>query len=103
MTPLPDLCALSDIDDVSTSSSEDNPTFKDLDECLDSYIMGRDIQSQSKPTKRRRTGYIDKDLRPLAFVRFNTRQGKPKPVTIRALLDSGASESLVSSRFSAIL
>ena len=103
MTPLPDLCALSDIDDVSTSSSEDNPTFKDLDECLDSYIMGRDIQSQSKPTKRRRTGYIDKDLRPLAFVRFNTRQGKPKPVTIRALLDSGASESLVSSRFSSKL
>ena len=31
----------------------------------------------------------------MAFVRFNTRLGKAKPVTIRALLDSGASESLV--------
>ena len=36
-----------------------------------------------------------RDLRPMAFVRFNTRLGKAKPVTIRALLDSGASESLV--------
>ena len=38
-------------------------------------------------------------MRPLAFVRFNTSLGKAKPVTIRALLDSGASESLVSQKY----
>ena len=35
------------------------------------------------------------DLRPLAFIRFNTRLRKPKPVTLTALLDSGGSESLI--------
>jgi hypothetical protein len=35
------------------------------------------------------------DLKPIAFVRFNTRQGKTKAVTLRALLDSGGSGSLV--------
>ena len=38
-------------------------------------------------------------MRPLAFVRFNTSLGKAKPVTIRALLDSGASESLISQKY----
>ena len=35
----------------------------------------------------------------MAFVRFNTSLGKPKPVTIRALLDSGASETIVNKTF----
>ena len=35
----------------------------------------------------------------MTFVRFNTSLGKPKPVTIKALLDSGASESLVTEKF----
>ncbi len=36
-------------------------------------------------------------MKPIAFVRFNTvtRLGKPKPITIKALLDSGASESVL--------
>ena len=38
-------------------------------------------------------------MKPIAFIRFNTQIGKPKPVTIRALLDSGGSESLVTSKF----
>jgi Aspartyl protease len=42
---------------------------------------------------------IDKDIRPLAFVRFNTSLGRPKPVTIKALLDSGASESLINKKY----
>jgi Aspartyl protease len=37
-------------------------------------------------------------MRPLAFVCFNTKLGKPAPVTIRALLDSGASESLINAK-----
>jgi Aspartyl protease len=38
-------------------------------------------------------------MRPLAFVRFKTSLGKPKPVTIKALLDSGASESIISKKY----
>jgi gag-polyprotein putative aspartyl protease len=38
-------------------------------------------------------------MRPLAFVCFNTSLGKPKPVTIKALLDSGASESLINKKY----
>jgi hypothetical protein len=35
----------------------------------------------------------------MVFVTFNTSCGKPKPVTIRALLDSGASASLILKKF----
>ena len=38
-------------------------------------------------------------LKPLAFVRLNTRHGKPKPITIKALLDSGAAGSLITKEF----
>jgi Aspartyl protease len=38
-------------------------------------------------------------MRPWAFVRFNTSSGKPKPVTIKVLLDSGTSESLISKKY----
>ena len=38
-------------------------------------------------------------LKPLAFVRLNTRHGKPKPITIKALLDSGAAGSLIAKEF----
>jgi Aspartyl protease len=37
-------------------------------------------------------------MRPVAFVSFNTKLGKPAPVTIRALLDSGASELLINAK-----
>jgi hypothetical protein len=33
------------------------------------------------------------------FVRFNTSRGKPKPITIKVLLDSGASGSLICTKF----
>jgi hypothetical protein len=35
----------------------------------------------------------------MVFVTFNTSRGKPKPITIRALLDSGASASLILKKF----
>jgi hypothetical protein len=35
----------------------------------------------------------------MVFVTFNTSRGKPKPVTIQALLDSGASASLIHKKF----
>ena len=35
----------------------------------------------------------------MTFVRFNTRLGKPKPVTVKCPLDSGASGSLIDAKF----
>jgi Aspartyl protease len=37
-----------------------------------------------------------KDLKPIVFVRLNSRLGKTKPVTLKCLLDTGASGSLIS-------
>lgn len=49
-----------------------------------------------RPQKRRKTT----DEKPIVFVKFNTRsKGKPKIVTIRALLDSGGSGTLVDAKF----
>ena len=98
----PELYACSDSDDEScnTFPSSSMPTqFDSLDQCLDAFALADHIHGHRKPKKRRRIDYDDRDMRPLAFVRLNTSLGKPKPVTVRALLDSGASETLVSSRF----
>jgi hypothetical protein len=82
----------------STSSEEED--FDSLDECLEAYSLAEYIRSQNNSNKRQRVDdYVDKDMRPLAFVRFNTSLGKPKPVTIKALLDSGASESLINKKY----
>ena len=40
-----------------------------------------------------------KDQRPMTFARFNARSGKPKPVTVKCPLDSGASGSLIDAKF----
>ena len=70
-------------------------SYEDL---LDLYPVSNPLLSPKK--KRMRTGtHDDRDLRPLTFVKLNTRRGKPKPVTIRALLDSGGSESLIDEQF----
>jgi cytochrome c len=82
----------------STSSEEED--FDSLDKCLEAYSLAEYIRSQNNPNKRQQVDdYVDKDMRPLAFVRFNTSLGKPKPVTIKALLDSGASESLINKKY----
>jgi len=38
------------------------------------------------------------DLRPIAFVCFSASLGKAKPVTIKALLDSGATDTIVNEK-----
>ena len=43
------------------------------------------------PRKRRKT----KDLKPIVYVRFNSRMGKAKPIWLKCLLDTGATASLV--------
>ena len=96
-----DLYTTDDVSCSSTkcSSSADEEEFQSLDECLDAYSLAQYIRSQHNKNKRQRVSYTDEDLRPMAFVRLNTSLGKPSPVTIRALLDSGASESLVTAKY----
>jgi len=85
-----------DDDSMSISSNQD---FSDLDDCINqscrtetfcvaNLILGR------KPKRQK-----IEDLRPTAFVRFNTSLGKAKPVTVKALLDSGASDTTVNEKF----
>ena len=94
-----ELFAFDESDDDSSNS--DMSDFLALDDCIDSSLQAESfslanlIHGRNKPVKRQKTV----DLKPIAFVRFNTRLGKPKPVTIRALLDSGGSESLVTNEF----
>ena len=91
------------LDDVSCNSSDDLDTgqdFDNLDDCLDAaqldskelfYYKG----SVTRPAKRQKCV----DNKPIVFVRFNTRQGgRPQPITIKALLDSGGSGSLVTEK-----
>jgi hypothetical protein len=58
--------------------------------------------------KKKSTSTLDKqlpkkikteDVKPILIVRLNSRMGKAKPVTIKALLDSGGSGSLVCQKF----
>jgi predicted aspartyl protease len=56
------------------------------------------IHGQQKPLAILRNRKA-KDFKPMVFVTFNTSCGKPKPVTIQVLLDSGASRSLIHKKF----
>ncbi len=76
----------------------------DLDEALDQAMEENGelcsildlIRGHRKPKKLRKV----KDLKPIAFVRFATRgKGKPKPITLKALLDSGGSGTLVNKKY----
>jgi hypothetical protein len=97
-----------------TSKTEDLElfAFSEYDEILDNALLEagelypiqnlvRDRKnrvtsdSNDRPTKKIKCS----DLKPIVFVRFNTRMGKAKPVTLRALLDSGGSGSLVSEKY----
>ena len=95
---MPEVFACSDEDSVSSNDSScASRKHGSLDTCLDACVLAEHIQSQRN--KRRRMGHSEKDLRPVTFVRFNTRLGKPKPVTVKCPLDSGASGSLINAKF----
>jgi len=85
-----------DDDSRSISSNQD---FTSLDDCIDSsrqtetFAIANLIRGWSP--KRQKT----EDLCPIAFVCFNTSRGKAKPVTFKALLDSGASDTIVDKQF----
>jgi len=78
-----------DDDSMSISSNRD---FSDLDDCIDQSCRTETFSVanliRGRQPKRQKT----ENLRPIAFVHFNTSLGEAKPVTIKALLDSGASD-----------
>ena len=85
--------------DVSIGTTTSETHFRTLDEAVDSFALSKCIRSQTNTNKRQRVDDVRTDLRPIAFVRFNSRQGKPKPVTLRALLNSGGGGTLVTAEF----
>ena len=84
--------AQEDDDSVSISSDQD---FGDVDDSIDQLCKTETFSVahliRGCQPKRQKT----EDLRPIAFVQFNTSLGKAKPVTIKALPDSGASDTTV--------
>ena len=91
-------------DDDSISTHPEDLEFDSLDEFIEGSLHEQNamhnhwIRGHSK-TKRRK---VD-NLKPIAFVCLNSRLGKPKPIMIRALLDSGGSECLLASEFASKL
>jgi len=84
--------AQEDDDSMSISSNQD---FSDLDDCINQSCRTKTFSFanliQGRQPKRQKTEH----LRPMAFVRFYTSLGKAKPVTVKAKLDSGASDTKV--------
>ena len=81
-----------------------NNDYPSLDHCIDDaransnelFSITSLIRGHGKPPKKKRKHC---DLKPIVYVRFNTSLGKPKPVTLKALLDSGGSGSLVTQEY----
>ena len=78
-------------------------TFSHLDQCIDSareqsddlYSFSKLVRGQQpRSPKRQKTT----DQKPITFVRFNSRRGKAKPVTLKCLLDTGAGGSLIAAK-----
>ena len=88
-----------DKDNDSVNSEILHPQFDSLDEAIDCYSLGKFIRSQNNRNKRQRVDDVPRDTRPMVFIRFNSRLGKAKPITLRALLDSGGGGPLVAEKF----
>ena len=72
--------------------------YASLDECIEAattkefYSIANLIRGHQQ--KKQKTT----DVKPIAFARLNSRLGKAKPVTLKCLLDSGASGSLIAAK-----
>ena len=59
-----------------------------LDECLNINIYRKLLHKNSLSSK-------DNELVPIVWVTLNTSLGKPKPIRLKALCDSGATSTIV--------
>jgi len=85
-----------DDDSMSISSNQE---FTGLDDCIDQSRKTKTFSIANLIRGRQPKWQKTEDLRSIAFVCFNASLGKAKPVTIRALLDSGASDAMVNEMF----
>ena len=82
-------------------TSNTDSQYNSLDDCLDAANMQSEdlfsvaslVRDHPKPKKQK-----TKDFRPLIYVQFNPRLGKAKPVTLKCLLDTGASASIIAAK-----
>jgi len=88
--------AQEDDDSMSISSNQD---FSVLDHCVDQSCKTETISIAHHIRGRQPKRLKTEDLLPMAFVRFNASLGKAKPVTVKALPDSGASDATVNKKF----
>jgi len=88
--------AMEDDDSVSISSDQD---FSDSDDCIDQSCGTETFSIANLVRGRQPKQQKTEDLRPMAFVPFNAPLGEAKPVTVKALLDSGASDATVNKKF----
>ena len=77
-------------------------THESLDDCLDQALMESDdlfsITNLVRGLPQPKSDSNNSDLKPYVYARFNSRMGKAKPITLKCLLDTGASGSLVDKR-----
>ena len=96
-----DSSALSDTSNIDMFALDEESDFDSLDQCIDAsrkgelFSIAKLIKGRNQQQKKRQK---TQNLKPVTFVRFNTRRGKAKPVTVTALLDSGGGESIVTEK-----
>jgi len=83
-------------DSMSISS---NQNFSDLDDCIDQSCRTETFSVANLIRGRQPKWQKTEDLRPVACIRFNASLGKAKPVTIKTLPDSSASDTTVNKKF----
>jgi len=88
--------AQEDDDSVSISSNQD---FASLDDCIDQSCQTKTFAIANLIRGCQPKQQKTEDLHPAAFICFNTSLGEAKPVTVKVLLDSGASDTTVNKKF----
>jgi len=86
-------------EDANSMSISSNQEFTGLDNCIDQSRKTETFSIANLIRGRQPKWQKTEDLRSVAFVCFNASLGNAKPVTIKALLDSGASDAMVNERF----
>jgi len=94
-----EIFAFDTMEDDDSMSIDSNHDFGDLDDCIDQSCRTETFSVahlvRGRQPKRQKT----EDLRPTAFVHFDASLGEAKPVTVKVLLDSGASDATVNEKF----